>query len=94
MVAEQSFRPRQYPGVMVSSTFRDLQQHRAALIKALQDQQMLPVVMESDSALPDGTVIDSSLRKVRDATAYIDLAQPSLRPGSSFKALSRTFVAD
>ncbi|HEX7304889.1 DUF4062 domain-containing protein [Lentzea sp.] len=65
--------PRQYPGVMVSSTFADLREHRAALMGALQGQQLFPVAMESDSALPDGTVLDSSLRKVREAAAYVGI---------------------
>ncbi|MFD5827731.1 DUF4062 domain-containing protein [Lentzea sp. NPDC060358] len=65
--------PRQYPGVMVSSTFADLREHRAALMSALQGRQLFPVAMESDSALPDGTVLDSSLRKVREAAAYVGI---------------------
>jgi hypothetical protein len=63
--------PRQYLGVMISSTFADLKQHRAALMKAIEAQGLHAVAMEQDAALPDGTVIDSSLRKVRDAAAYI-----------------------
>ncbi|MFD9699746.1 DUF4062 domain-containing protein [Lentzea sp. NPDC059081] len=65
--------PRQYPGVMVSSTFADLRDHRSALMSALQGQQLFPVAMESDSALPAGTVLDSSLRKVREAAAYVGI---------------------
>jgi hypothetical protein len=72
-MTDDSFAPRQYPGVMVSSTFDDLERHRAALIKALEAQGMLAVSMEQDAALPSGTVIESSLRKVRDAAAYIGL---------------------
>ena len=70
---DESFVPRQYLGVMVSSTFRDLERHRAALIKAIEAQGMHAVAMEQDAALPGGTVIDSSLKKVRDAAAYIGL---------------------
>ncbi len=73
MMPVESFVPRQYPGVMVSSTFRDLERHRAALIKAIEAHGMHAVAMEQDAALPDVTVIDSSLRKVRDAAAYIGL---------------------
>lgn len=62
--------PRHYPGVMISSTFADLAEHRAALMSAIQGQHLHPVVMESDSARPV-TVIESSLEKVRDAAAYI-----------------------
>lgn len=65
--------PRAYHGVMVSSTFRDLQQHRGVLSKALAGQSVHPVAMEQDSALPAGTVVDSSLHKVRDAAAYIGI---------------------
>lgn len=67
----ESFAPRQYPGVLVSSTFRYLEQHRAALMRAIEAQHMHALGMEQDAALPGGTVIDSSLRKVRDAAAYI-----------------------
>ncbi len=62
--------PRQYPGVMVSSTFADLREHRVALMNAIEGQQLHPVAMESDSARLV-TVVESSLQKVRDAAAYI-----------------------
>ncbi len=68
---DKRFAPQQYLGVMVSSTFTDLQQHREALEKAIEAQGLHAVAMEQDAALPDGTVIDSSLRKVRAASAYI-----------------------
>lgn len=62
--------PRQYPGVMVSSTFADLADHRAALMKALHGQQLHAVAMEDDAArLVD--VLESSLEKVRSSAAYI-----------------------
>ncbi len=63
--------PRQYHGVMVSSTFMDLEAHRAALIHAIKGQGLTDVAMENDSAKPDVDVIDSSLQMVRDASAYI-----------------------
>jgi hypothetical protein len=57
---------------MVSSTFTDLKDHRAALIRAIKGQQLFDDTMENDSAkLVD--VIDSSLQKVRDASAYIGI---------------------
>ncbi|HEX8868302.1 MAG TPA: DUF4062 domain-containing protein, partial [Lentzea sp.] len=62
--------PRQYPGVMVSSTFADLREHRAALMSAIHGQHLHAVAMEVDSARPL-TVIESSMEKVRDAAAYI-----------------------
>jgi hypothetical protein len=62
--------PRPIPQVMVSSTFTDLQEHRAALIDAIHAHKLHANVMENDSArLID--VIDSSLQKVRDSAAYI-----------------------
>ena len=65
--------PRDYHGVMVSSTFRDLQAHRAALAEAIGRHNMHPVSMEQDTALPAGTVVDASLTKVRDASAYVGI---------------------
>ena len=58
---------------MVSSTFTDFKQHREALIGAISGQGLHPIAMEQDSALPTGTVIDSSLQKVRDGAAYIGI---------------------
>ena len=63
--------PRQYQGVVISSTFTDLEQHRAALVKAIKGQGLSDVAMENDSAKPDVDVIDSSLQMVADAAAYI-----------------------
>jgi hypothetical protein len=71
MIEKKPFPPRQYPGVMVSSTFWDLEEHRAKLMNAISGQGLHPVAMEQDAALPAGTVIDSSLDKVRDAAAYV-----------------------
>ena len=65
--------PRLFPGVMVSSTFADFRQHREALIGAISGQGLYPIAMEQDSALPAGTVIDSSLQKVRDGSAYVGI---------------------
>jgi len=73
MIASDPDVPRQYPGVMVSSTFRYLQEHRAALMGAIEGQGLHAVAMEQDAALPDGTVVDASLRKVRDASAYVGI---------------------
>jgi tetratricopeptide (TPR) repeat protein len=62
--------PRLVPQVMVSSTFTDLLEHRAALIDAIHQHKLHANVMENDSArLVD--VIDSSLQMVRDSAAYI-----------------------
>ena len=68
-----STNPRSIPQVMVSSTFTDLEEHRAALIRALNEHDLHANAMESDSAKPAGDVIDSSLQMVRDSAAYIIL---------------------
>jgi tetratricopeptide (TPR) repeat protein len=65
--------PLRYRGVMVSSTFTDLEGHRAVLVKALKGQGLTDVAMENDSAKADVDVIDSSLQMVRDASAYVCL---------------------
>lgn len=71
MTVEATVAPRSYPGVMVSSTFTDLESHRKVLIRALLGASLTPVMMEHDSAKSEGDVIDSSLQMVRDASAYI-----------------------
>jgi hypothetical protein len=64
--------PRQYPGVMISSTFTDLEQHRVALMEAINGQGLHEIAMENDSAkLVD--VIESSLQMVRDGSAYVGI---------------------
>lgn len=62
--------PLQYLGVMVSSTFIDLKEHRAALIKAINQLDLKAVVMENDAAKTID-VIESSLQMVQKASAYI-----------------------
>lgn len=71
MPNRESPAPRHYPGVMVSSTFTDLEQHRAALIKAIKGQGLTDLAMENDSAKPDVDVLESSLRMVQDGAAYV-----------------------
>ena len=68
-----STKPRSIQQAMVSSTFTDLKEHRAALIRALNEHNLHANAMESDSAKPAGDVIDSSLQMVRDSAAYIIL---------------------
>jgi hypothetical protein len=64
--------PKSVEQVMVSSTFTDLKDHRAALIRTINGHRLYPRAMESDSAkLVD--VIESSLQMVRDSAAYICL---------------------
>jgi len=57
---------------MLSSTFNDLDRHRAALISAVESQGLHAVAMENDSAKPID-IIDSSLRMVRETSAYIGI---------------------
>ncbi|HYK01823.1 MAG TPA: DUF4062 domain-containing protein [Thermoanaerobaculia bacterium] len=63
-------KPAVFKGVMVSSTFTDLREHRDALILAIDGQELKPVGMDRDSAAPVD-VLASSLLKVRKAAAYI-----------------------
>ena len=71
---------------MLSSTFTDLEKHRAALIKAIKAHGLTDVAMENDSAkLLD--VIDSSLEMVRDGSAYIGVI--SLKYGQTPKCPKR-----
>jgi tetratricopeptide (TPR) repeat protein len=70
MPTKTSDQPRHIPQVMISSTFTDLKEHRAALIDVLNKHDLHPHVMEYDDArLID--VIDSSLQMVRHSAAYI-----------------------
>lgn len=65
--------PLKYSGVMVSSTFSDLKEHRAALIRAINVNGMVDVAMENDSAKAGSDIIDSSLQLVRDSSAYVGI---------------------
>jgi hypothetical protein len=69
----RSQQPRQFLGVMISSTFTDLKEHRKAVIDALQKEGLHPVAMEHDTARADADVIESSLQFVRDGAAYIGI---------------------
>jgi tetratricopeptide (TPR) repeat protein len=59
-----------YPGVMVSSTFTDLVEHRKALIAAIDANELKAVGMENDAAKPVD-VLTSSLEMVERSAAYI-----------------------
>ena len=63
--------PRPVHQVMVSSTFTDLKEHRAALIDAIHRHDLHANVMEHDDAKVRDDVIESSLKMVRDSAAYI-----------------------
>jgi Domain of unknown function (DUF4062) len=62
-----------FKGVMVSSTFRDLEQHRAALMQALRKEKLFAIGMEDYVVKPDDDIISSSLDMVREGSAYIGL---------------------
>ena len=63
--------PKSYRGVMASSTFTDLKEHRQKLLDAIAKFELRPIGMEYSSARADLDVIESSLGFVRDAAAYI-----------------------
>lgn len=72
MINDKEKSPKQYYGIMVSSTFSDLSGHRAALIAAISSQGFHEIVMENDVA-KSIDVIDSSLQLVQDAAAYVGI---------------------
>src|ERR1700752_2009978 len=63
-------RKRAHHDVALSSTFRDLEQHRRAVLDAMQKLGLFPQAMENDSARP-ADLIDSSLSLIRAADAYV-----------------------
>ncbi|HWA90629.1 MAG TPA: DUF4062 domain-containing protein [Rhizomicrobium sp.] len=64
-------RPK-YP-VMLSGTYKELVPHRQALRDALLGQDLFPVAMENDAALPDHDLISASLAKIDEADGYVGL---------------------
>ena len=73
MTDESSPHPASYKGVMVSSTFTDLIQHRNELMKALRKEELFARGMEEYVPSPDDDVISSSLNMVAKGSAYIGL---------------------
>ena len=70
MSTDTSHNPRFPFGVTISSTFKDLKDHRAVLTSAINSHGLHEVAMENDAAkLVD--VIDSSLQMVRDGAGYV-----------------------
>ncbi|SET62005.1 protein of unknown function [Nitrosomonas marina] len=65
--------PVNYKGIMVSSTFSDLKEHRKILMRAIDRQGFKSVAMENDSAKPDVDMLESSLQMVQNSFAYICL---------------------
>ena len=63
--------PKTYRGIMVSSTFTDLEEHRRSAIDVIHSLSFRANVMEFDGARADKDVMDSSLELVRHASAYI-----------------------
>ncbi|MHC4234754.1 MAG: DUF4062 domain-containing protein, partial [Planctomycetota bacterium] len=73
MAEEGVHAPATYKGVMVSSTFTDLEQHRAALMTALRREELFAIGMEEYVPTPEDDVISSSLNMVRKGSAYVGL---------------------
>ena len=73
MTSDNRPSPIRYLGVMVSSTFEDLSEHRSALIKAIKGQGLTDVAMENDSAKAGVDLDLISLQMVRDSAAYIGI---------------------
>ena len=60
--------PCQFHGVMVSSTFTDLEKHRDALMDALRKEKLFAIGMEDYVPIPGDDEISSSLGMVREST--------------------------
>lgn len=69
----QPAEPVNHHGVMVSSTYVDLEPHRESLIDILIAQRFFPECMEHRVNGPDEEVISASLAMVQSARAYICL---------------------
>jgi hypothetical protein len=59
--------------IMLSSTFRNLKEHREAVLDAMPSYDFLPVAMEYDAALPEEDLISASLKKVEETDAYVGI---------------------
>ena len=58
---------------MLSSTYRELVEHRRAVNEALVARGMLPLAMDFDAALPGHDLISASLSKVDAADAHVGM---------------------
>ena len=67
--------------VMLSSTYKELVEHREAVRRAMLGQRLMPVTMEEDAVLPDKYLIDASSSKIEESDAYVGLI--SYRYGQS-----------
>lgn len=74
MSNNKSQQPRAVPQVMVSSTFNDLREHRAAMIQAIHDHKLHANVMEHQGAKPWLLILDG-LERVLVAYHRIDAAE-------------------
>ena len=63
--------PRTYQSIMVSSTFTDLEEHRAKVIEAIQHHRFYANVMEYSGAAIGPDVLDKSLAMVAESAAYV-----------------------
>jgi len=81
--------------VMLSSTFRDLKQHRAAVIAAATGEQMIPLAQEFDGALP-ADLIKASLDKVQEADVYVGMiaSRYGQRPDCADRNTGRLSLTD
>jgi putative protein kinase ArgK-like GTPase of G3E family len=70
-------KPKAYRGIMVSSTFSDLKDHRREVIQAIEKLGFRANVMETSGAQAETDVIDTSIGMVRDSVAFVG-GQPSL----------------
>lgn len=59
--------------VMLSSTFKDLVDHRAAVKQAMLALKLQPLSQEEDAGKPDSDLIKASLDKVDAADAYVGI---------------------
>ena len=64
---------KQKHAIMLSSTYKELAEHRQAVREAILGQELFPEAMENDAALPDHDLISASLEKVDKADAYVGL---------------------
>ncbi len=62
---------KSFQGIMVSSTFTDLIEHRESVRKAIEKLGFHPVSMEGSGANATGNVIETSLKMVGQSVAYI-----------------------
>jgi hypothetical protein len=87
MIAANSYAPRAYKGVMVSSTFNDLEKHRDVVTDALRAHELFAIDMKDHLADPDDDEISVSLKMVQKAAAYIGII--SHRCGTIYESPER-----